>query len=915
MNWDATEQSAQASGALAAARPPERLGPYRIEQHLGQGGMGAVYAAWDERLERRVAVKLIRPESAESPAVRERFRREARAAAALNHPAVVQVYDVLAAEHGDAIVMEYVAGRTLAELLRTSAPSRDVALALAAQIADGLAAAHAQGIVHRDLKTENVMVTPAGRAKVLDFGLARREQAGNGTTTGVMGTYRAMSPEQARALPVDHRSDLFSFGTLLYELFAGRSPFAAASPLETLTNVCAHTPPPLHEVDPALPRPLSALVEGLLQKEPGRRPQDTAAVADTLHELLASSSAASDAARRLAAWSHTAASAPATPPASAAADDPSSAPTAARLDGGPRSATPRPRRHRSLAVAAALVALGAGTAAWLASRPRSATPPPVVAPPLSVAVPRPVLEGVTSEATETLRAGTRTAVLRGLLSLAGVVPVAPDVLDPVPGSALDAARAAAADELVTARVACAPESCRVTLARLASRDGALLWTTAFETPAHEPALLPEVVLGHLRRAYPEHSLRPGLRALEVSPADFTEYLALQRGFDTQGREGVPLAQLDARLAALRQRAPLFVEAGVFEAEVLRRRFVDSRDRSLLERATAVLTRLRELAPEDPRPLAVLFEVALSREDFDAAERTLDESQRREPGDPGVLMQRAVLLLRRRADPARALELARLAVKRQPSYPHLLRAAQLENSLGGPQGTQAARAYLEELLRRYPSYNSGQSMLAEIELLKGDPERAADMYEALARRAPTLVVLTNLGLAHLLLTRYGAAEQALRQAVQLAPADAVVALNLADVVLLQGRRDEAQALYRRVLALVAADATPGHWQMLSVAAQAHAHLGARREAAEALQRMLAVAGDAPQASLDAAVTYAVLGDDASTLASVARARRGDVEPRWLCLPWFEPLHGQPEFRELLPATETCAATATAQLPDR
>ncbi len=913
MNWDPTEQGAH---PLGPARPLERLGPYRIEQHLGQGGMGAVYAAWDERLERREAVKLIRPESAASPAVRERFRREARAAAALNHPAVVQVYDVLAAEHGDAIVMEYVEGRTLAELLRTSAPSRDVALALAAQIADGLAAAHAQGIVHRDLKTENVMITPAGRAKVLDFGLARREQTGDPTTTGVMGTYRAMSPEQARALPIDHRSDLFSFGTLLYELFAGRSPFVATSPLETLTNVCAQTPPPLHEVDSALPRPLSALVEALLQKEPGRRPQDTAAVADTLHALLASSGGVSDAARRLAAWSHTAAPSPATP-ASAAADDPNSAPTAARVAATPRT----PRRRGWVTAAAAFVVLGAGTAVWLGTRSRAVAPSGVAVPqvseavpPLSVAVPGPVLEGVTSEATETLRAGTRTAVLRGLLSLAGVVPVAPDVLDPVPASALDAARAVAADELVTARVACGAESCRVTLARLAVRDGSLLWTTAFETPTHEPALLPEVVLGHLRRAYPGHSPRPGPRALEVSPADFTEYLTLQRAFDSQGREGAPLADLDARLAALRERAPLFVEAGVLEAEILRRRFLDSRDRSLLERATAVLTRLRELAPDDPRPLAVLFEVALTREDLDGAERTLAELQRQEPGDPSVLMQRAQLLLRRQAAPERTLELVRLAVKRQPSYVHLLRAAQIEDRVGGAQGTQAARAHLEELLRRYPSYDRAQSMLAEIELLKGNPARAAELYGELVQRAPRSDVLTNLGVANLLLARYGAAERALRKAVRLEPADAVVALNLADVVLLQERVDEAHALYRRVLALTTADPTPGSWQMLSVLAQAHAHLGARREAAEALQRLLAVAGENPQAALDAAVTYAILGDDASTLASAARALRGGVEPRWLCLPWFQPLHAQPEFSELLPQGETCAAEA-AQVPGR
>src|SRR6185436_12630209 len=259
------------------APEPARIGPYRLARRLGRGGMGEVFLAWDERLGRRVALKRIRRDGRIGEKD-ERLRREARAAAQLSHPSVVQVYDLLEDATGDVIVLEYVEGRTLRELLKEGVPSLSLALRLAREIAEGLAAAHAAGLVHRDLKAENVMVTPEGRAKVLDFGLAKpcalNEQSGESLTAHgiVLGTFHAMSPEQARGGELDARSDLFSFGALLYELLTGRSPFRGSDPLDTLQKVDALIPPPVATLRPELSGALSDLVARLLAKRRDDRP-------------------------------------------------------------------------------------------------------------------------------------------------------------------------------------------------------------------------------------------------------------------------------------------------------------------------------------------------------------------------------------------------------------------------------------------------------------------------------------------------------------------------------------------------------------------------------------------------------------------------------------------------------------------
>ena len=267
--------------------PFEQLGAYRVESVLGRGGMGEVFLAWDERLRRHVAIKHILPDSAYDASRRARFQREARAVASLSHPSIVQIYDLLETEHGDCIVMEYIEGFSLSQRIAQGPIDLDHVLRWTREISSGLDEAHRKGIIHRDLKGDNVLISH-GRAKILDFGLAQPLEDGGKalTSTGMLvGTLHAMSPEQAEGKEVDHRSDFFSLGILLYEMLALSTPFRGDSALETLRRVMEARPRPLVELRPDVPAPLINLADHLLARSPDDRPANARTVMSVLDGL------------------------------------------------------------------------------------------------------------------------------------------------------------------------------------------------------------------------------------------------------------------------------------------------------------------------------------------------------------------------------------------------------------------------------------------------------------------------------------------------------------------------------------------------------------------------------------------------------------------------------------------------------
>jgi eukaryotic-like serine/threonine-protein kinase len=263
---------------------------YTVRERLGDGGMGEVYLAHDVLLGRDVALKVLREPHAARGEFVERFRREARHAAGLSHPNIVEVYDAgEAADGAPYMAMEYLPGGTLRDRLdmRGALPPRTAA-EVALQIAEALAVAHGHGVVHRDIKPENVLVTENGDVKVADFGIARASDATVMTQTNlVLGTVRYISPEQAMARPVGPASDLYSLGVVLYEMLAGEVPFEAEGPIAVAMKHLTQPPVPLRELAPAVPADLEAITARLMRKDPARRYGRAGDLARDLERYLA----------------------------------------------------------------------------------------------------------------------------------------------------------------------------------------------------------------------------------------------------------------------------------------------------------------------------------------------------------------------------------------------------------------------------------------------------------------------------------------------------------------------------------------------------------------------------------------------------------------------------------------------------
>jgi eukaryotic-like serine/threonine-protein kinase len=865
----------------------ERIGPYRIARILARGGMGEVYLGRDDRLNRWVAIKRIRHDS-DTPALRQRLLQEAYAVGGLHHPAIVLVYDLLEDEGDDCIVMEYVQGQTLAETLKAGPLAPALAVRLAKMVASGLAAAHEAGFIHRDLKTENVMVTPSGEAKILDFGLAKPIGiAGDDpslTAAGhVVGTCRSMAPEQARGAEVDARSDLFSLGVLLYEMLTGISPFQGSNALETLNKVISERPPCADTLRPGLPPRLVALLYRLLDKEPAARPQSAAEVVQELHAIAASmglsgdldpeetvSALPTDTIRR---WGGD--PTPPTPPLQ-------SAPVP--LPESP----PRPRRRRvEIAVILSLLLLlgGAILLHWLI-RPR----------PLRIIVPNPETAKDDSEL-QFLASLVQNASQDSLISL-GIHPIDQSQLTGSSKLPEEMARAAVADEILFIDVQRSGNSAQVTL-RCTGKDGHVLWLeppfpASLTSQAFQPIARRIDPLLRKRFSGQPQGLSVPIR-VDVKEEDRHAFLAIQQQIS---RGKVPLEAALPKLEMIVKSSRHFRDAQLLTANVATSLFQSRHEERDYKRALNLIQNALKLASEDLGLLEGMFRLQMAASHLHEAADTLSALEDLRPGAPENLTLRADLA-DAEGQPGKALAYQQQAVDSLPTWQNLLKLAKLEARNGR---VEDARGHLKKILEDSPNNIWAQQRLAELEMYFGDPEKAVETYRLLIRLSPerssTFSYLANLGVAQVLLGRYDAAVEALSEALTINRNDVSATLNLADAELGLSQTDKAQSLYHTGLQQLERDYPAGDISYETTRAQFLAHLHRTQEAREIIENALRQSSNDPDVLQSAALVYTLADNQELALDMIKKALAKQVAPRWFCTPPYKPLFGYREFQQIV-----------------
>lgn len=533
---------------------------------------------------------------------------------------------------------------------------------------------------------------------------------------------------------------------------------------------------------------------------------------------------------------------------------------------------------------AVLIALA--IAAWLVAGPVFARQP------LRVAVPRPVL-APGAEGLDLAASGSLMAVLRTLLSLEGVAPIEPSQIGDVPGTPADVARAVAADEVLTLTVEpSGPREAFVSLRRVRAEDGSVVWVERFPVPAARDSalLLAEGVFAAVRRAYPRQRIREGTPNLEVGAGDYAQFAEIWQRL--QAGQGAWAPELD-RLEAISVSSPRFLEPLVLASSLAANLFLDTRNADYLERARAAQDRARSLAPGHPRVLFTETVVALVERNLDRAEEALAAWDKEIPGDPAATAQRA-RLAEARGDLAGAVSLLREVVDRYPSWRYLVELASLELRAGE---VDAARRHLEEATALVPGNTWVQAKLGELELVYGDLRRAERIYRDLVAAGPQRSDLTNLGIVRFLLEDYEGAAESYRSALELEPGHVTVTFNLADAELARGRTEEARALYRKVLDALVAREQPSPLDRC-LQAQCLVHLGEGRRAVETALEVLQESPRDAEVTYQAAIVFALAGEDASALALARKARGLGVQARWLAIPAFAQLREDPGFQALL-----------------
>ena len=854
---------------------------YEILRELGAGGMGEVYLARDTRLGREVAVKVLPAQLCSDAGRLERFRREASIVAALNHPNIVTVHSVEEADGLHFFTMEFVDGHTLSRAVPGGGLPLDELLGLAVPLTDALAAAHARGVTHRDLKPGNVMVTSDGRLKVLDFGLAKAQGgprpavprdslADTEFLTGdgqILGTTPYMAPEQLKGRPADSRSDVFALGTILYIMATGDHPFQADSSAEIISSILGHAPPSVDRVRPHLPDGLGRIIDRCLEKDPERRYRSAADLRQALEDL---------------------------------ARDPQQAPSSPTVVAEP--GRPRPgSRSLARAGAAAAVVL-AVIAAWLAVRGTTARPLPDLP---SVAV-LPFANLTGDPELDRLAEAISADLIGAMAELEGLRVASRSEAwgreDRTPSGLL---RELGVGSVVDGEIRRGAPGLRQTVSLTDTATGFVLWSHTYATTddrafGSQRAMARDLAT-YLSIPHDEDRRRRLASGDDGTRQAFAAYVAGRRFLDATGDPKAPAAAAENFRQALRI-APDFVLARVGLSEALWQAYhFDGDSRTLVEAEREAREALR-LDPELPAAQVALARAHRGSGRHAESIRELEEVLARHPR-PDVAQRELADSYERVGDLEEAEKALRAAVALRPGEwsnwnwlgTFLTRHGRYE---------EAEAAHQRALEVAPDGVSRPAEQLATINLAMGRFDEAIEAYERIPRADRGPGVASNLGTAYFFSDRpdkWDRAEASYLQAVRLNPRDAVLHRNLGDLYAAVGRHDEARRSYLEARALVEArlEADPDDPDLLLELADTSAKGGDCETAldlAADLRRLLTDTG--PNAHMLAYI-FATCGDGDRALAAIARAVELGQSPELIRQEEeFRGLRSRPDFIALV-----------------
>ena len=844
------------------------VGPYHIVRQLGSGGMGVVWLAEDTRLNRKVALKTVKSADADTTEGRQRLMREARAAAALNHPHIATVHDVLDAEGKVIVVFEYVEGDTLAARLQRGRLPIAEAVEIAWQLADALAAAHAQGVIHRDLKPSNVVLGPDGRAKLLDLGIARLVPAGHdvhasvpGTIGGgLVGTPGYASPEQYLSRNVDGRADLYALGVILYEMIVGKRPFPGHDPVALATSVLRDEAPKLASSTGVwVPPRLEALVARLLDRDPAKRPSSGDQVLVELSPLR----------------------------------DLESSPLARR--------TVLLRRRiptRTMAAAAATtIAVLLGVVVWLqwkVTRPGPAMPVVAVLPFVN-------MSGDTVN--DYLGAGLAESLITSLASAPTVTVLSRSAVEESRQQNPDRAsfvRALDANYVVSGSVQEVADRLRVTL-NLERPDASVAWGRTVEGPTRDLFNLQSQLASLLADALNEQSPSDE-RAEPAAPSTASEpaQLAYWKGrahFDRRDLAGnihAALKEFENAVAL----DPKFAMAFAGLAEAQWAMYLQTRDRQWAQRAVASTQTAVQLGPERP---SVLYTAALTYFQggrYDDALTEVDRALALQPTYEDAIRLRARILMRRGRIDEGLADFNRVAAIRPSSV-------SLHTDMGlalytASRYADALRSF-EKAIALSPSSSVSLARAGAASQMLGDNTKALDYYERANAIQPRAETFSSMGTIYYSLGDYAKAAAAYEGAVLIRPLGAITHRNLGDAYARLGRKQDAQRAYREAIRLAEGEVSvsPGDARVIARLAVYHAKAGDDAAARRSLAAAEKLAPADEQVQLRAAVIHALAGRTAPALAALERAMAGGITAREIeAEEDFESLRPLPRFAAMV-----------------